>query len=343
MIQRRSASVLALCIAVAAAYAGVAPLPDALTRDAQACIDMIYKENFKQAEAEAKKIIKNFPDHPAGYFFYAATIDAWMAWYQSTSKEELFYQYCDKAIEKGEGLLDKDRNDFWAKFFVGGADGYKGTYESRQGRWITAFRYGWKGASTLMELAEKKPGIADLDFGIGCYEYWRSAMAKALLMIVDDKRQSGIDRLYKARKEGLFTRLSSAVNLIDILTNEKRYDEAMTVIEDAQKIYPNSLIFRWGKAKIYFEKKQWHEAELEYQYLLSRVESESYDNHYNAVLCHLNLAKIYMQTKQFTQAIAECNRIGYYSLSEEVRKQLDSALKESASLKDQALNAKAKG
>ena len=342
MMQRRSVSVLALCIAVAAAWAGVAPLPDALTRDAIGCIDMIYKENFKQAEAEAKKVIKNYPDHPAGYFFYAATIDAWMLWYQSTSKEELFYQYCDKAIEKGEALLDKDRNDFWAKFFIVGADGYKGTYESRQGRWITAFRYGWKGASTLMELAEKKYGNADLDFGIGCYEYWRSAMAKSLLMVVDDKRQSGIDRLYKARKEGLFTRLSSAVNLIDILTNEKRYDEALAVIEEAQKIYPNSLMFRWGKAKINFEKKQWREAELEYQYLLSRVESESYDNHYNAIMCHLNLAKIYMQTKQFTQAVAECNRIGYYSLAEAVRKQLDSTLKEAASLKEQALNAKAK-
>jgi tetratricopeptide (TPR) repeat protein len=319
-------------------------LPEPLHQSALACIDFIYKENFKQAEQEAKKIIKCNPDHPAGYFFYAAALDSWMCYYQSTSKEEAFYEYCDKAIEKGKAMLDKNPDDVWARFFVGGADGYKGTYESRLGRWITAFRYGWQGTSVLLDLNKKHPELTDVDFGVGCYEYWRSAMSKSLYWMpgVNDEREIGIEKVLHSKKNGVYTQVSSSVNLIDILFNEKRYDEALVICDEMLKCYPTALVFLWTKGKMLIEKARFSEAENVYRYILSRVESENYDNHYNAALCHLYLAKILSQTKRYTEAIAECNRMTYYNFGDDVRKRLESCMKEVAAIKTQVAETRAK-
>ena len=119
-----------------------------------------FKQRSEQHEHEDHSggDAKRYPEHPAGYFFYAVVLDEWTGYYQSTKKENEFYRYCDLAVEKGQAMLDKQSTDAWAKFFVGGTEGLKGNFESRYERWITAFRYGWKGVSILKDLQK---GIYD--------------------------------------------------------------------------------------------------------------------------------------------------------------------------------------
>lgn len=314
------------------------PLPEELHTGALAAIDLIYKENFKQAEEEARHLIKKYPEHPAGYFFMAVVLDSWMAVYQSNKKADEFYRYCDLAIEKGELLLAKDNRDEWARFFIGGADGYKGTYEARYERWITAFRYGWKGVSVFLDLEKEKCTIIDINYGIGNYDYWRSALIKVLWFMnkVDDKRQKAIDRLYLCQKDGVFTRVSSSVALIDILINESRFSEAAVIANDMLKKYPGSTIFLWGKARSLIGMKLYSEASEAFRAVLSKVESSPLDNHYTASLCHLWLAKIEMEKGNFSQAIAESNRVGYYDFEESIRKRLDKQLSEAADIRKAA-------
>jgi tetratricopeptide (TPR) repeat protein len=311
---------------------------------ASQCIHSIYNADFKQAEQEARRLIKAHPDHPAGYFFLAVVLDVWMEHYQSTAKEEEFYRYCDLAIEKGEALLDADRRNVWAQFFVGGADGYKGTYESRQGRWITAFRYGWKGVSTLMDLRKACPEMKDIDYGVGCYEYWRSAMTRLLRWLpgVEDRREEGIRKLVDVNQNGLFTRFPAAAALVSIYCNEKRYGDALDLSQRMIEKFPNSLVFYWGKGEALLGSGRFEEAEEVYAYLLARVEAESYDNHYNAVTCHYWIAKIALVTKNYTQCIAECNRMRYYRLARDVASRLEKYLDDSESIRKQAMAARAR-
>jgi tetratricopeptide (TPR) repeat protein len=320
------------------------PLPADMHSLAIASIESIYREDLKSAEESAKKIIKKYPDYPAGYFFMAVVLDAWMVYYQSEKKENEFYQYCDRAIEKGEVLLDNNPKNEWARFFIGGADGYKGTYEARFERWITAFRYGWKGVSVLMELETKKSTIDDIYYGIGSYDYWRSAMMKILWWMpgINDNREEGIKKLYRARDNGIYTKTASSVTLIDIFINENRYKEALAIAEGMLKEYQNTLVFHWGKAKALYGLKRYNEAEGEYKYILSRVEAEPFDNHYNAVVCHYWLAKIEFLLERYTQCIAECNRMGYYDFDSDVKKRLEKYFNDALSVKKQALAVRAK-
>ncbi|NLL12193.1 MAG: tetratricopeptide repeat protein [Fibrobacter sp.] len=314
------------------------PLPLDLQSAALAAIDLIYQEQFKKAEEEARFIIKKYPEHPAGYFFMAVVLDSWAAVYQSNKKVDEFYRYCDLAIEKGENLLAKDSKNQWAKFFIAGADGYKGTFEARYEKWITAFRYGWKGVSLFLEMEKEGCTIADINYGIGSYDYWRSALIKILWFMskVDDKRQRAINRLYYAQENGLFTRTSSSAALVDILINESRYSEALDIAERLLLKYPGSIIFNWGKARALFGLERYEESMKVFRALLSKVESDPHDNHYTASLCHLWMAKIEMKLGNYSQAITECNRVGYYDFEEGIRKRLEKQFSEAADIRKAA-------
>jgi hypothetical protein len=55
--------------------------------------------------------------------------------YQSNKKSDEFIVIVI-GHEKGENLLENDSKNQWAKFFIAGADGYKGTFEARYEKWI---------------------------------------------------------------------------------------------------------------------------------------------------------------------------------------------------------------
>ena len=313
-------------------------LPEDMHAMAMASVDYVYKEKFKLAEEEAKKIIKKYPDHPAGYFFCAAALESWMGYYETDKREEEFYRLCDLAIGKAEGMIGKDPNDAWALFFLGGADGAKGTYESRYEKWITSFRHGWKGVSTLQSLYKKFPDIKDTYYGLGIYDYWRSTLTKLLWWMpgIENRTAQGIRELEIAKTDGVYTGISACADLIAVYNNEKRFQESLTIAEEMLARFPGSLAFCRGKAAALFGLNRFSESEAVYRFILERVEAEPFDNHYNAVLCHFWLAKIYSKMKRYTQSIAECNRMGYYTLDGDIKKRLDKFFSEAARLKDQA-------
>jgi tetratricopeptide (TPR) repeat protein len=337
---QRCVSVLVLFILVMCSVPvfSAPQLPEDMHAMAMASVDYVYKEKFKLAEEEAKKIIKKYPDHPAGYFFYAAALESWMGYYESDKREEEFYRFCDLAIEKAENAVGKDQNNAWALFFLGGADGAKGTYESRYEKWITSFRHGWKGVSTLQSLYKKSPDIKDTYYGLGMYDYWRSSLTKLLWWMpgIENRTDQGIRELMVAKTDGVYTCVSASADLVAILNNEKRYGEALTIAEEMLARFPGSLVFCRGRAAALFGLGRFDESEAVYRFILERVEAEPVDNHYNAVICHFWLARIYSKLKRHTLSIAECNRMGYYNLDGDIKKRLDKYFSEAARLKDQA-------
>lgn len=269
------------------------PLPDEILSSAKQVIECICKEDFRSAEENAKRITKKYPENPAGYFFTAAAIESWMSYYQDNRKEDEFYKYCDMAIEKGDFALSKDSSDQWAMFFIGGAEGYKGTYEAHYERWISAFRYGWRGVSWFNKLYDMQSTIVDINYGIGSYNYWRSALMKTLWWMpgVKDRREEGIKKIYLALEKGLYSKFAASATLIEILINEKRIEEALPIAERMLKSYPTSSMYLWGKGRILYGLGQFEEARKIFYFLLNKYESDEIDNSFNPILCHYWLGK----------------------------------------------------
>lgn len=298
-------------------------------------MDLVCKEDFQTAEDAAKKIIKKDPDNPAGYFFVAVAIDAWMEYYFDKTKENEFYKYCDLAIEKSEKILAVKPDDEWAVFFMGGADGYKGTYEGRYERWITAYRYGWRGVSTLQKLDKMECDIFDIYFGIGSYEYWRSAMINTLWFMpkVNDRRAEGIKKLYISAEKGMLTKSASYCALVDILLNENQVEDALKISEKMVRLYPASTMFLWGKARALYGVGRFKESRQILLSMLVKYESDKGRHYYYPLLCHYWLVRIAAAEKKYAEVIKEADLVKKYKLDDEIKKLLGKYIDEVSDLK----------
>jgi len=303
-------------------------------------IKHIYNEQYDVARDEARKIIKRYPVSPAGYFFMAVTIDSWMATHFSDKQEDEFYRFCELAVEKGEKALEMKPDDEWAQFFVGGAEGYKGTYEARYERWITAFRYGWKGVSILTQLQNKKSTIVDISYGIGSYEYWRSALMKSLWWMpgVEDKRLEGISKLLHVRNDGIYTKTAASVSLMDIYLNENKNEDALKAADDALVQYPNSLIFIFGRANALFKLKKYIESEAAYRKALSFLDLSPNDNRAAMAFCHFWIAKNDFYLERFDECLLECDRMKTYGLTDDNKKLMQKYFAEIEGIRKQAMS-----
>lgn len=328
-------ALLFIFLVVPAAVCAQQALPADMHEWALKSIDLVFREDFRGAEAEAQKIIRAYPDHPAGYFFMAAAADTWMLRYQSNRREAEFYRYCDQAIERAERILASNPQDEWARFFMGGADGYKGTYEVRYERYITGFRFGWKGVSVFLKMAQEGSKNPDIQFGIGAYEYWRSALMKMLWWMpgVDDKRADGIMKLRNVRQSGIYSKNPASMVLIDIYLNEERFQDALNVSEDMLRRYPRTLAFHWGKARSLHGLRRHEEAIEAYRHIFARCENDPNNNFYNLIQARMGMARSMAALGRNAEALEQLAAISGYTLSKDIRKRLESVLSEANTLR----------
>jgi len=324
-----------LAFAFALSASAQQTLPADMHEAALKSIDFVFREDFRNAEAEAQKIIRAYPDHPAGYFFMAAVADAWMLRYQSSRREAEFYRYCDQAIERAERMIASNPKDEWARFFLGGADGYKGTYEVRYERYITGFRFGWKGVSVFLKMAAEGSQNPDIQFGIGTYDYWRSALMKMLWWMpgVEDKRSSGIQKLRGIRNTGIYTKVATSMVLIDIYLNEERFQDALNISETMQQSYPRALVFMWGRARALQGLKRHEDAITVYRQIFTKCENDPNNNFHNVIQARMGMARNMAALGRNAEALEQLNAIGGYTLSKDIRKRLESVLTEANSLR----------
>jgi len=313
------------------------PLPEELHKEILTIIGFVFEDDYKAAEDEAKRLIRKFPESPTGYFCLAFTLDSWMVKHQTDKKEDEFYRYCDLAIEKGEKELATDGKNEWARFFIAGSDGFKGTYEARYERWITAFRLGWKGVSVLLELEKEGCEIPDIHYGIASYNYWRGALTKMLWWMpgIEDKREEAIEILFKACNSAVFTGDIAAGTLIEILLNEKRYDEARALSEQKLKKYPNHTPFLTGRVKALIGLQRHDEAIAAISNMLERYAVFTPNNHYLEAVYHTYLAREYFLQKKHSLALTECNIAKNLDLDGTVKKRLEPVLLELKGLEKQ--------
>ncbi|MDR3013454.1 MAG: tetratricopeptide repeat protein [Chitinispirillales bacterium] len=298
-------------------------------------VELVFREEFRNAEEEARKILRAYPEHPAGYFLMAAVLEARMLRFQNNRREAEFFRYCDQAIEKAEAILATNPRDQWARFFMGGAHGYKGTYEARYERYITAFRFGWAGVSVFMAMSREGSTIPDINFGIGTYHYWRSALTRLLWWMpgVPDRRNEGIQMLRGVLNNGIYTRTATSMVLIDIYNNEKRHQEALTLANEMARRYPRALVFQWGRAKSLENLNRHDEAATVYGQILTRVEADPSNTFFNSVQARMGLARNLAALGRNAEALEHIAAMDNYTLSRDTRRRLDSVFSEANTLR----------
>ncbi len=306
----------------------------------QVGIELSIQHNYSKAESIFQRLIECNPDIPTGYFFMAATIQSKMMDYESDQWRQDFNQYIQLAIDYAEKHeFNKQDNDHLSMFYHGSALCYLAFNEGRNGYFLKAVSHGLCGISILKEVIKIEPEFYDAYFGIGSYKYWRSQKTKFLnwLPLVSDDREQGIEMVQQAVEQGKYTRYVAINELIWILLDAGRSDEAYCWALKGLEKFPQSRFFLWGAAKSAFALENYATAAVHFQQLLDLIIAAPFDNYYNEYICRVKLAQCFEQLQKFADATTQIIFVESLLLSPEIKKRLKKQQEELFRLKKKLL------
>ena len=104
----------------------------------QQVIELSIQHNYQFAEKILKKIIDQYPDHPEGYFFMAATIQSKMMDFETDIWDEDFFHFIDLTIKTADNKIKQlSVHDYMLEYYKGSALCYLAFYEGRKGKYLS--------------------------------------------------------------------------------------------------------------------------------------------------------------------------------------------------------------
>src|SRR5262245_15593374 len=239
-----------------------------------------YNIDYTTAVAKFEEIRKRLPHHPAGDLYLATAL--WLKHLHKSRRLQTslysggsnFYAGADKAKEETEGdavdtgldrafrdrmaqaktkalaLVAKNKSDADALYFLGAYYGVMAGYEASTARkFFSAMRNGSRCVDAHEKVLKLKPDYYDAYLTVGMYDYIVGSLPfgyKALAMMagVRGNKQRGIARLQTVIEKKAASDDDARVMLLAIFRNEKRYNEALSMLEQLSSKYPNNYLLK---------------------------------------------------------------------------------------------------
>ena len=291
-------------------------------------MDLVYEGRYKEALEGCQKLMRYYPESPAGYFYTATLYQFIMRNYRVKTFEPQFERFINLAIEKGKCAVKKDKRDSLSYLYLGGAYGYRALHKSLKHKWFSAFRDGLKSISRLEQAIKVKPTLYDTYYGLGTYHYWRSAKSRTFwfLPFIGDDRQKGIDELWQSVRQGKYSQIEGRYALITIYYNEQNYDKALGVNQHIYELFPDNPCCLYMRGRILEQQGKWKEAENIFRRILDHLMASEYQSIAYQIECHYRIALYLSKQKRCHQALKECDLALQLSKSQDPSKELDGHL-----------------
>jgi hypothetical protein len=249
-----------------------------------AAINDMYNFNFHASEVEFKWLLVKYPYHPIGHFLVG--LNYWWRIVPDTKIEKYdntILSYMDKSIDLGSDLLDEDKTNKEAAFFIAAAYAFKGRLYSERENWIKA-AYAGKQALRYLELSRGDEEInSELLFGDGLYNFysiWIRENYKSLRPLLTFFRKGdknlGIAQLKNVSLNAFYTRMEARYFLVQIYALENKNMEARQLSNQMHAIYPNNSFFHRYAARSSFVLGRMSEAEVFAKELLDNIDAGIY-------------------------------------------------------------------
>ncbi len=246
--------------------------------------EALYNMDYATARAKFEEIRKRIAHHPAGDLYVATVI--WLEHLNKSRRlqtslykdESSFYAGADKAKEETEGdavdpavdrafrdrmaqaktkalsLVARNKNDADAQYFLGAYYGVMAGYEASTARkFYSAMRNGSRSVDAHEKTLKLNPNYYDAYLSVGMYDYIVGSlpfMYKALVAVVGVRgnKQRGITRLKGVVEKETATADDARVMLLAIYQNEKRYEDALALLDQLSAKYPRSYLIKLERA-----------------------------------------------------------------------------------------------
>ncbi len=184
-----------------------------------------------------------------------------------------------RAQAAAEQRLQSEPKNKDAMYWAGVAHGTRATYEFALRRaWLAALHEAKDATRYHRDLIKLDPAYVDAQLIVGINDYvvgslpWYVKMLAALAGAHGD-RVGGLAKVQHVAESGNYAR-EDARFMLDILDQrEKRFHDALTVVQPLAKDYPNNFLLQMEVASLYRELKQWGEASEVYSDLLRKYQA----------------------------------------------------------------------
>lgn len=257
-------------------------------------LDHIANSRFLEAIALFDSLEKVFPKHPAPNFYIAAAYQTWMLTYRFNYYQDILDKNVNRAIEKGNALAEKD-NDPWLNFYIGASYGFKALHLFRQHNWISAYFAGSDGIDNFNTALEKMPNLYDAYYGIGAYNYWRTAKSSFIRFIafwIPDNRELGIEQFNLSIEKGRYCTFEAMNGLIMVYYHHGDYAKALDLNSSALQLSEiKSLSTLYMRGRIYEKLGEWESSQDIFQRILDELILQPHKSISYMVECKYWIAK----------------------------------------------------
>jgi hypothetical protein len=251
-------------------------------------IDLILNQEYNRADSLFNVVIIRYPDHPAGFLYKDAVLQAYAMDFDVPVERQKF----DSLLELGRKKAQRIESP-WREYFLGTADGYEAYEKVERGDWFGGVRKGMASASWFEDIIEKDSSFYDAYVGVGAYYYWSSRKTAFIrwLPFIKDYREQGIGMLVTGAELSEYNRFAAISALVSIYLDAEEYKKVEEWSRYGLKFYPKNRVFLWGLATALDRQKCFRDAVVAYDCLLENILNVHAPNTYGEIVCRLNLAK----------------------------------------------------
>jgi tetratricopeptide (TPR) repeat protein len=277
-------------------------------------IDLTLQQDYEQADSLFRHVTREFPEHPAGYLYQAAVMQSRAMDYESRVDVASFDSLIKRGKQKAERLIDEEPSSPWGYYFLGTAYGYDSYARVFRGDWFGGALQGLASVSQFKKSIARDSTMYDACAGIGTFYYWRSRRTAYFnwLPFLGDDRSDACTLIQKTIRQGTYNRYTAISMLVTIYIDAEKYDAAAYYANLGLGRYPNNRMFLWGEATALQKRERFGKATQAYRRLLQSILDEKENNHYNEIVCRLNLVKVQVASGDSTGVDSQLQSILAY-------------------------------
>ncbi len=255
--------------------------------------------DFDSAERILNRKIAESDSGIVPCFYLASTLNSKMTHFENFEHGQHFQELLDFIIKKTTNALqDTTLSDSLRSrllFYRGSAFGYLAFYQGQNKQWFKALENGLKAVKNLQAALQLDSTLYEAYLGLGAYKYWRSTKLRFIswLPFVDDLREEGIQDIKKALKSSSNSRYMAMHQLVYVLCDYKKFDEALKYATEGIQRFPKSQFMWWAYAHVFYKSHQNRKAIKAYQHLLELINQDPKSTPSHWLACQMRLAELY--------------------------------------------------
>jgi tetratricopeptide (TPR) repeat protein len=264
----------------------------------------LYNLDFNTAQRGYEALTRSFPDNPdywnalASSFWLKITYDQQKLNIESFSGKASFGTKESKesvnpedekrlrdtvatAMAKAQTILDKNPKDVHALYAMGIANATLASFESTVKRSYLSAHGKAKTARNLhQQVLTLDPSFDDARLSVGTYDYVIGVIPSFFRLLLapfgvhSAGKDAGIRQLETAAAKGKMASTDARMVLTVVYVREKKYDEALKLLDELHGRYPRNFLFELAKGSIYGKMMQGDNAVHVYEGILAKVHAK---------------------------------------------------------------------